>query len=309
MGARDPLCRPLGDYLLLRRLRSGAMATLHLAVRRGDEAGAAPLAVKLLHPHLVQDASAVELFERESWLTRLMQHPNLVQGRGSGAADGRPYLVLEYVAGPTLERVSERCRERGVPMPVAVARELLRGLCDALHYAHELSDEQGPLAIVHRDVSPANLMVSPQGELKLLDFGLAKTTRLADHARGGLLGTVAYAAPEQLEGQPVDRRADLFSVGVLAFEWLTGQRLFWRGNAAATALAVTEGVVPSPSELRPALSPQLDATLRRALARRPEERYASALELRDAIVCGLGADPGDVRAFVQQLRGRESGRG
>jgi serine/threonine protein kinase len=278
------------------------MADLFLAAQQNAPRGAAPLVVKILHAHLQADPHAHALFENEARIAVLMTHPNVVRGFDHGVLDERPYLVLEHLAGPNLEAVVERCRTLDQQVPVAVSRHVGLGLCDALHHVHELAAEGRPLGIVHRDVSPANVLLTRDGMVKLLDFGLARRHEAADPVEpGALLGSVAYAAPEQLEGEAVDRRADVFSVGVILHELFTGERLFWRGSVAATATAVSVAEVPSVRAARPELPDAVDAVLRRALARRREDRFPTAAALRDALERALPGPGADVAEFLQEV--------
>jgi serine/threonine protein kinase len=278
------------------------MADLFLAAQQTAPREAAPLVVKILRQHLQKDTRARTLFENEARITSLMRHPNVVRGFDHGVLDERLYLVLEHLAGPNLEAVFERCHQLGQQVPVAVCRSVGLALCDALHYVHELSDEARPLGIVHRDVSPANVLLTRDGALKLLDFGLARREEEADAVEpGALLGSVAYVAPEQLEGEAVDRRADIFSVGVIVHELLTGRRLFWRGSVAPTAAAVCEADVPPARAARPELSDKVEQMLGRALARRRADRFPTAAALRDALEHALPEQEADMAGFLRQL--------
>jgi eukaryotic-like serine/threonine-protein kinase len=260
--------RAFGEYAVERRLRSGGLAELFLVRRAG-----APAVVKALHTHLAGEPRALALFDNERRLLGRLDHPNVVRLLVHGQAASRPYIVLELVDAPSLEEL----RERGVRWPPEVIRSVLLHLCEGLHAVHEAG-------IVHRDVSPANVLVTPSFAVKIIDFGLARSADLPDPVeRGAWLGTAAYTAPEQLEGREVDRRADLFSVGVIAYELFAAERLFWRGNAAATLLAVAEARVPSLHDRHPELSAALDHVLARALARDPGARYPTALALCEAI--------------------------
>jgi len=262
------LPRRFGEVLLERRLGSGGLAELFLARRDGT-----PLVLKVLHAHLAAEPHARAQFDNERCILSRLEHPGVVRLLGHGQEEGRPYLALELLSGSTLQAL----RERSVRWLPEVVRSVLKRLCDALDYVHELG-------IVHRDVSPGNVFVDASFSVKLVDFGLAWACDLPDPVEpGAWLGTAAYTAPEQLEGQSVDRRADLFSVGVIAYELFSGERLFWRGTAAATLLAVAQTQVPSLRATHPELPAALDHVLERALARDPCARYPTAPALCEAI--------------------------
>jgi serine/threonine-protein kinase len=250
------------DHLLLeRRLRSGGTSDLWLARRDGT-----PVVVKLLHAHLATDPRLRARMHNERTILERIDHSSVVRLLGAGEWEGRPYLVLERLSDTSLDRI----RDQPVRASPEVVRMILIRLCEALGAAHAIG-------IVHRDVSPANVVVDGGLGVKLVDFGLARAPDLPDPIDpGAWLGSAAYAAPEQLEGRPVDGRADLFSVGVIAHELCSGRRLFWRGSNAATLLAVAETRVPL-------LGSPIDRVLGRALDRDPEARYPTALDLARAL--------------------------
>jgi serine/threonine protein kinase len=272
-----------GDYVVGRRLVCGTMAEIRLARRKG-EPRAERVVLKLLLEHLCEDDRALALFRNEMHISRLVSHPNVVRFMDCGQVGPRPYLAMEYLDGWNLAEVFERCQRRALRVPAHLALGLARDACMALEHVHELEDDGRPLAVVHRDVSPDNLMLTRRGVLKLLDFGLASAPSLPDPALpGALVGTPAYAAPEQVQGQTVDFRADVYSVGVLLHEWLSGRRLFWRGSEPATLLAVVEAEVAELRQTRPGLPDALYRAVSRALCRDRDARFASAREFRDAL--------------------------
>ncbi len=277
--------REFDDYRLERRLAVGGMSELYRASRIRADGGREQLALKLLLPHLCGQAEVRELFDNEARITRWCSHPNVVRAVDSGVIEGRPYLALELLSGRDLGEVAELHRSQLCPIPWQVAVRVVACACAGLHHAHELCQDGRPLSLVHRDVSPSNLMICTDGSVKLLDFGLARADGLVDPVvAGAALGVAAYTAPEQFWGMHPDRRADLFAVGVILHELLTGRRLFWRGSEAATMLAVVEGPIPAPSSVRGGLPAGLDAVVARALDRDPEGRYSSAVELQQVLL-------------------------
>ena len=292
MSELPGLPREFAGYRLERRLAVGGMSELYRASRAQPNEGREPLAMKLLLPHLCDRAEPRKLFANEAQITLWCSHPNVVRAVASGAAEGRPYLALELLSGCDLGHIAEGHRSRRRPVPWRVAAGIVAGACAGLHHAHELCVDGRLLRLVHRDVNPSNLMVGPDGLVRLLDFGLARADGLVDPVVTGVApGVAAYTAPEQFRGMPLDRRADIFSVGVILHELLTGRRLFWRGNEAATMLAVVESPIPAPSSVREDLPMGLDAVVARALWRDPRGRYSSAAELqRDLLAFASNAD-------------------
>ncbi|MBK8994144.1 MAG: serine/threonine protein kinase [Myxococcales bacterium] len=260
-----------GSYSLLGRLAFGGMSEVQLAERR--DAPGRRFALKLLLPELCADPERVEQFRAEAELGCRFEHASVARVVDRGEVDGRSFLATEYVSGLDLSRTTERLAAQGQRLPIAEVLAIVKSVAEALHYVHELG-------LVHHDVNPDNILLSDDGQVKLIDFGV---TRPAGPSNGLLLGKVAYAAPEQLEGKPVDRRADVFSLGVVLHELLTGRRLFKRETEPQTLLAVVEARIPPPSELSPELPHALDAVVTRALRREPKERYSSAAELGGAL--------------------------
>lgn len=277
-----------GKYLLLKKLASGGMGQVFLA----REPGGPLRVVKRILPHLVEDESALARFLEEGRLLGGLDHPNLVQLYELGQANGSFYLALEYVQGEDLGSLIRYSSARGAPIPLGVSLRIIAAAAAGLDHAHQARDGQGrPLGLVHRDVSPRNLLVGFDGRVKLIDFGLAKPAGGGPlRARGGLEGNAAYLSPEGAEDKPLDRRADLFSLGVVLWELLTGKRLFKAESRRATLRRVLDCHVPPPSELNPQLPAGLDALVLKALARRPEDR------LQDAAALGSGLEAMRVHA-------------
>ncbi|HEU4538157.1 MAG TPA: protein kinase, partial [Polyangiaceae bacterium] len=280
-GPRRPRTT-LGRYDLLTRLGSGGMADVYLAVARGP-AGFHKLSVlKVLRPRVAQEEDFYAMFLDEARLSANFSHPNVVQTHGVEEDGGQHFLVMEYLEGRSLAQL--QAEQRDLPAPLQ-----LRALADALHglhYVHELTGLDGqPYNVVHRDVSPQNVFVTYDGGAKILDFGVAKARNSLSHTREGTYkGKVSYMAPEQLLGEDIDRRADVFAAGILLFHALTGRRL-WEGLDQLTIMhrLATREPVPAPHSLRADVHPALDAACVKALSLRPEDRFDTASELADVL--------------------------
>ncbi len=274
----------VGPYQLIKAIGAGGSARIDLA--RIDRAYGFQRHVVIKRPleHLRGDPKAAASLRREARIGGRLRHPNLVAILDAGVHDGYDYLVLEYVHGGSLRTLLEAdtpSRVRDVPPGVALA--LVGDVARALHAAHELADDAGsPLGLVHRDVSPGNILIGLDGAAKLADFGIAKETRVQTLS-GSMHGTVTYMAPEQCRGHAFDRRADVFSLGVILYELLTGTRLFWADNDVASLHRVLSGNVPSPRKVKPQLSRQLEEVVMTAVAHDQDRRFATARDLADAL--------------------------
>jgi eukaryotic-like serine/threonine-protein kinase len=289
----------LGDYEVLFELAKGGMATVHLARQSGDAGFERLVAIKRVHAHLVSDPEVFAMASDEARVAALVRHPNVVAVTGVFDTRGELVLVQEYVEGFSLARLLRALAkvERRLPRAVAahIALDLARGLA-ATHGARDLRGE--PLGIVHRDVSPENVLVGTDGTARLIDFGIARSERRMTATRTGILkGKLAYMAPEQIAEEEVDPRADLYAAGVVLFEMLTGSRAFTASDDAglmAKILGGTVGLEKVPEEWR--------ALVERALARRPADRFADASELARAIrEVGPIAGEEEVSALVTEL--------
>ncbi len=272
----------IAEYEIIARLKSGGMATLFLGRRRGAAGFARHVAIKVVHPHLAQDPGFVRMFVDEALLSARIQHPNVVHVEELGEADGTYFLVMEYVHGCALSdlmRALSRIERRMAPeLAVWIAMRVLEGL----HAAHELSDGEGQLLnVVHRDVSPQNVLISSTGNIKLIDFGIAKARgRQHRTATGSLRGKVRYMAPEQAYGKTLDRRTDVYALGVVLWEMLTMRRMFNADNDLAMLDEVRAPKHDAPSRYAKDVDTALDAVVLHALAPSPNDRPETALALR-----------------------------
>lgn len=306
----DPNTAPPSSRSGLRplcRLGQGGMAEVHLAARSTVPGVSELCVIKRIYPHQVDDAASVRMFLDEARLALSLVHPNIVRTERLGTFGGRHGMVMEFLEGQPFHQVLKRAYERDGSFNLEVTAQIAIAALDGLHYAHELKDTSGEaLSIVHRDVSPQNLLITYEGAVKLLDFGIAKNALQNGKTRTGLLkGKVSYMAPEQARGDDIDRRADLWSLGVVLWEAVTGSRLFKGANEAATLnLTLTEDV-PPPSVRRSDLPPDLERILMRALERDPTKRYTTAAEMRDDLEQWLtGRELGpesSVRGLMQRL--------
>jgi serine/threonine protein kinase len=272
-----------GPYAVFERLGVGGMATVHRAKQRGIEGIERVVALKRLLPHLAEDATFIKSFVREAKLALMLQHANVVQLFELGKVGGVYFIAMEYIDGRDVRRILRQARKVSGPPTINVTLSLLIQACEALEYAHTKCDDDGePLGLVHRDVSPSNLMVTRSGHLKVIDFGIAKAqSQQLRTQTGRVKGKLAYMAPEAISGKELDARSDLFSIGVIAHELLTARPLFASKNEYQTLLNVQKSDILPPSAFNQAVPPELDAIVLRALARDPDHRYSSAAELRD----------------------------
>ena len=272
---------PYGPYRLLERVAIGGMAEVFKAKRTGVEGFEKVLAVKRILPHLSDNKEFVDMFIDEAKMVAGLAHPNLVQIFDLGKIDKSYYIAMEYVHGRDLRSILRRAREKDVRVPLELAALVVSKVCSALEFAHRKKDERGrAMLIVHRDVSPQNILISFEGEVKLTDFGIAKAaTKASITDSGALRGKLLYMSPEQAWGKPMDRRSDVFSLGVVFYEMVTGHRPFLGGSDMSILEMVRACQVARPSTLNPRLPEPLENVIMMALARDPDDRYQDAAEM------------------------------
>jgi serine/threonine-protein kinase len=294
-----------GRYLLLERLAIGGMAEVYLATSRDGPAGAL-YAVKRILPTLAEDREFVGMFLDEARIVAHLDHPAIAPIHELGRVDDRYFIAFEYVPGQDLRALHKRLRRTGEQMPVNVAVHVAHRLADALDWAHRARDAQGrDLQVVHCDVSPANVLLAWDGSVRLIDFGIAQAAFRAHRERRLLRGKLGYMTPEGVRGLPVDRRADVFALGTVLWEMLAGEKLFTGPSELALLERVRSAEVLPPSVRNPAVLPGLDAVVLRALAREPDDRFAWASDLRDALVPYLGQGlPSPDAAALRRLLAR-----
>jgi serine/threonine protein kinase len=282
-----PKLQRYGRYVLVDRLGAGGMAEVFRAVAIGPEQFQRVVVVKRILPHLTENPSFVRMFIDEATLCGRLSHPNIIQVYEFGREEGSYFIAMEFVEGRNLATVLGELAERGENVPVSVTADVVRQACLGLGYAHALSGSDGkPLHIIHRDVTPSNIMISYAGAVKMLDFGIARVAnmaRISNTDAGQVKGKSSYLAPEQVRGAPFDHRVDIFSTGIVLHEALTGRRLFKGANPVHTVELIEHLRIPPPSKLNPAVPPRLDEIVLRCLQRDPDDRFQSALEIADAL--------------------------
>ncbi len=301
----------LGRYELLMPIAAGGMAMVWAARLRGTRGFQKIVAVKTMLPKLSEDEQFEQMFLDEASLASQIRHPNIVEILDLGEQDSVLYLVMEWIDGVPLNQLMKAAKKRGgIPFPVAV--RIAMHACAGLHAAHELKDERGELVgLVHRDISPQNILVTFNGVTKVVDFGVAKATALGDGATvaGQIKGKVGYMAPEQVKGESIDRRVDVFAMGIVLYALTTGKHPFRRESEAATMynICAPQPVMP-PRKVLPNYPPELESVVLSALAKDKDKRYATANELLRALDQDLpstlrSCTDADVGAFVRELLG------
>lgn len=277
--------RSLGKYELLHRLGIGGMGEVFVARESGVAGVKRLVAVKVMLPELAEDPGKVDSFIDEARIAALLSHPNIVQTYDFGEDDGVYYLAMEYVAGANLARLCERAARRGVDYSRNVAIHVVAEMARGLHVAHSAVDAHGkPLNIVHRDISPHNVLVSRHGDVKLMDFGVARASvRRQRTQTGELRGKFAYMSPEQIGIGKLDPRSDVFSAGIVLWETTLMKRLFAGVSDVDTIRRVGEAEIPRPGAIDPTYPPKLETVVMHALARDPEERFQTAAALSTAL--------------------------
>ncbi len=289
-GAQHAGERQIGRYVLYGEIASGGMATVHFGRLIGPVGFSRTVAIKRLYPQFARDPEFVAMFLDEARLAARVQHPNVVSTIDVVALENELFLVMDYVQGESISRVSRVLLRSGRVYPPRIAATIITGALLGLHAAHEAVSEDGsPLGIVHRDVSPQNILVGIDGNARVLDFGVAKAAVRAQTTREGQIkGKIAYMAPEQLRGMPIDRRADIYGASVVLWEMLTMRRLFDGEHEAVILGQVIEGKISPPSAIVPDLPPELDAVVMRGLALDPNDRFATARDMAAALEDAIG---------------------
>jgi hypothetical protein len=276
----------IGRFEILGKLADGGMAEVLLGRLVGPRGFEHPVVIKRMLPELAREPRFVDMFVDEASIAAAVKHPNVVAVHELSQGEGELFLVLEYLEGESVGGLLRRLWSRGVELDRRLAAYIVAEACAGLHAAHELTDEAGKTRdLVHRDVSPQNILVTYAGAVKLLDFGIAKAARRQTQTEAGQLkGKFGYMSPEQCYGRPLDRRSDIFSLGIVLYELTTSRRLFKRDSDLETLKAITEQPVPPPTHLAADYPPALEAICLRALARKREDRFATAAEMRRALL-------------------------
>src|SRR5688572_20099499 len=301
----DPVA--FGKFYLLGLIARGGMAEVYRARVQGGPKQL--LAVKVMRPQLAREARFIDMFHREGKLAMMLSNRCIVQTVEIGQTEGRHYITMEYIGGRDLTQVLRRCQETQQRIPVPHAVYIAARIAEGLHFAHNLAGPDGrPLNIVNRDVSPSNVRLSYDGDVKLLDFGIAQALMKFTSEIGILKGKFSYMSPEQIRGMPLDARTDVFSAGIILHEMLTTEKLFRGDTEFALMEKVRKAEVPPPSNFNRRVTPELDAISLKALARDVADRYQSAAALAadlDSLIAGYRFDPKELRQFMRQLFRKE----
>ncbi|MFO0596083.1 MAG: protein kinase [Myxococcaceae bacterium] len=303
---------PFGSYLLLKRLAVGGMAELFLA--KDTRQSSRMVVLKRILPYLAEEAEFVRMFLDEARIAAALHHPSIVELYELGHLEGSTFIAMEWVDGIDLRRVATREQEKGEVLPAGIAAWIAARLCEGLYAAHSARDASGAaLGIIHRDVSPQNVMLSFRGDVKLVDFGIAKATAWMGRSKPGVIkGKFLYLAPEQLTTEPLDHRTDLFALGTMLYELTTGQSPFYRTSTEAVIYAIRMEEPDPPSRLRPGFPAALSRIIMKCLTKDRERRYQSADEIRVALEDFIRLDApttrDDVVEYVSKLFGDENER-
>lgn len=294
----------VGRYELLEEIARGGLATVYVGRLRGDGGLKRTVAVKRLHAHFRTDGEIATMFLDEARLALRVRHPNVIHAVDVVLHESELFIVMEYIPGISLSQLLRVLGEKQRTVPLEIASSILSNVLHGLHAAHTTCDEQGvALHIVHRDVSPQNVIVGVDGHARVLDFGVAKAVNQAHVTRTNeVKGKLTYMAPESLLGEPVTSMVDIFAVGIVLWEILTGYRLFYGDNDGMIVRKILEEPIPPPSSLNPAVTHELDALVLRALERDPKKRFATADEMADRLETILRpASPREVGTWLREV--------
>jgi serine/threonine protein kinase len=275
-----------GPYQLIDRVAVGGMAEVFKAKRAGVEGFEKIVALKRILPHLSENKEFLDMFVDEAKMVAGLTHPNIVQIFDLGRIESSYYIAMEYVHGRDLRTTIKRAHDKGLRMPLDLSLRVVSQVCSALEYAHRKKDPRGrPMEIVHRDVSPQNILITFEGNVKLADFGIAKAaTKASNTDRGALRGKLLYMSPEQAWGRSIDHRSDVFSLGIVLYEMVTEQKPFMASGSEMTILEmVRKCLVTPPRDINPRVPEALDRVIMKALARNPDERFQDAGQLQRGI--------------------------
>src|SRR5580700_4121896 len=258
------------------------MAEIFLARQEGLEGFEKTIVIKRIRPHLSQQKAFVKMFLNEAKLAAQLNHPNVVQIYDLGKIGESYFIAMEYIFGRDMRRIIPKAEGMGIPFPMVYALKIASSVCEGLYYAHQRTDMYGnELHIVHRDVTPENIFVSFDGTVKILDFGIAKAANQIEQTRAGeIKGKLSYMSPEQCLGKPLDCRSDIFSLGVVLYEWITGFKLFTGESEVAILKSITEGKIYAPSYFKADIPEQVETILMRSLEKDREKRYQTAWDMQ-----------------------------
>lgn len=277
----EPLYSKFGKYTLLKNINTGGMAEILLAVLMGVEGFEKLTAIKRILPHLSHNQEFISMFISEAKLAAQLTHQNITHIYDFGRIDESYYIAMEYVRGKNLRELVMQCRHSGAGLTIPLVLDIIEAVCLGLDYAHRKRGlDNKPFNLVHRDINPHNILVSYEGEVKLVDFGIAKAAMQSQETKVGVLkGKVSYMSPEQVSGQALDKRSDIFSLGIVLYELITGQRLFRGETEVDSLLMIRQAEIPSPSKINHLITQELERVILKALTKDRTARYQSAAEL------------------------------
>ncbi len=271
-----------GKYVLIDRIAVGGMAEIFLARQEGLEGFEKTIVIKRIRPHLSSQKAFVNMFLNEAKLAAQLNHPNIVQIYDLGKINESYFIAMEYIFGRDMRRIIPKADGMGIPFPMVYALKIASSVCEGLYYAHQKTDMYGnALHIVHRDVTPENIFVSFDGTVKILDFGIAKAANQIEQTRAGeIKGKLSYMSPEQCTGKVLDQRSDLFSLGVVLYEWITGFKLFTGESEVAILKSITDGKIYPPSYFKADVPEAVEHILMKALDKERDKRYQTAWDMQ-----------------------------
>ena len=301
-----------GKYTLLNRIAVGGMAEVFLARQEGLEGFEKTICIKRIRPHLSSQPNFVRMFLNEAKLAAQLNHPCIVQIYDLGRVNDSYFIAMEYISGRDMSRIIPKADKAGIPFPMIYALRIASNVCEGLYYAHTKTDAYGnALNVVHRDVTPENVLVSWNGTVKIVDFGIAKANSQLEQTRAGeIKGKLSYMSPEQCMGQPLDARSDIFSLGSVLYEWITGYKLFTGENEMAILKSIIDGKIYPPSYFKEDVSEAVERILMKALEKDRAKRYQSAWEMQfdiDTYLASSEFTPSNIHLsnFLKQIFGDE----
>ena len=299
----------LGKYQVIRRLGRGGMAEVYLAKAAGPMGFEKTLVLKRIHPHLMEEQPFIEMFLSEARLAAQLNHANVVQIFDFGEEDGSYFIAMEHIDGPSLYTLIKQASAQGTPIPFTLCAKILSFACEGLAYAHELTDSSTgtPLGLIHRDISPDNILLSRNGGVKVVDFGIAKVASQGNRTQTGVVkGKVAYMSPEQLLGKPLDLRADVFALGVVLYKLVTGEHPFEGESDVTLIQSILQEPMVEVRKHRQDVPKELERIVKKALAKERAQRYQNCRELqadleRFLLKCGETVGPAQIAGWVRKL--------
>jgi serine/threonine-protein kinase len=301
-----------GKYTLLNRIAVGGMAEVFLARQEGLEGFEKTICIKRIRPHLSSQPNFVQMFLNEAKLAAQLNHPNIVQIYDLGRVNDSYFIAMEYISGRDMSRIIPKAEKAGISFPMIYALRIASNVCEGLYFAHTKGDAYGnPLNIVHRDITPENILVSFSGTVKIVDFGIAKANTQLEQTRAGeIKGKLSYMSPEQCMGHQLDARSDIFSFGSVIYEWITGYKLFTGENEMAILKSIIDGKIYPPSYFKEDVPEAVERILMKALDKDKTKRYQSAWDMQfdiDTYLASSEFTPSNIHLanFLKQIFGDE----